>query len=83
MDDVIISCLTYFLCLLKESLLKALYVSSAQLERILELNTEIGFAAPAFYTDRMLDRFLHQIQAAGWPSHCRIWSEPSMPYLHI
>jgi hypothetical protein len=75
-DDVIVACLRYFLCLLRVSLAEKLEVTDRQLSLIFEQKTEIGFAAPAFWSDAMLDRFLHQIQAAEWPSHCRIWSEP-------
>lgn len=75
-DDVIVACLRYFLCLSRVSLAEKLEVTDRQLDRIFEHKTEVGFAAPAFWSDAMLDRFLHQIQAAGWPSHCRIWSEP-------
>lgn len=76
LDDIIIAYLTYFWCLVEENLVKRLDMNSVLLDRVLETSTEIGFAAPAFWTDKMLDRFLHQIRAAGWPSHCRIWSEP-------
>lgn len=75
-DDVIVACLKYFLCLLRVSIAEKLEVTDQQLDQIFEQKTEVGFAAPAFWSDTMLDRFLHQIQAAEWPTHCRIWSEP-------
>lgn len=36
----------------------------------------MGFAAPTFWKDLMLDNFMRLIEKSGWPARSKIWSEP-------
>ena len=76
MEEIIARCLKYFLHLMKSELGRRLEVDPEEVDWILKHKTEVGFAAPTFWTDTMLDNFLRLIQDAGWPTHCKIWSEP-------
>lgn len=75
-DDIVVRCLKYFLSLIKVELRKKLQISQEQIEWVMSEKTEVGFAAPTFWKDSMLDSFLRLIQEAGWPTYCKIWSEP-------
>lgn len=75
-EDIILQTLKYFLALVKTSIRHKLKLDSQQTESVFQLNTEVGFAAPTFWKDSMLDRFLHLVEKAGWPKKAKIWSEP-------
>lgn len=75
-EDVIVQSLKYFLALVKKNIRQKLQLKPEQVDKVFELNTEVGFAAPAFWKDSMLDSFAHLIEQAGWPKKVKIWSEP-------
>lgn len=75
-EDVVVQTLKYFLALVKNNIRHKLKLDVEQIEEVFQLNTEVGFAAPTFWKDAMLDNFLHLVEEAGWPKRAKVWSEP-------